>query len=91
MQETLWATLRLRGLEANTKASNGIFDYGTYAGVSMTTLLDSVGGISSGQVLSVKAADGYVKNYTYAEVTGTGLAMYNPATDATAPQPARSQ
>jgi hypothetical protein len=72
------------GLGGKYKSANGIFDYGTYAGVSMTTLLNQVGGISGGQVLSVKAADGYVKNYTYAEVTGTGLTMYNPATVAPA-------
>lgn len=82
--ENLVSYTQTSGLGGKYKSANGIFDYGTYAGVSMTTLLDSVGGISSGQVLSVKASDGYVKNYTYAEVTGTGLAMYNPATVAPA-------
>ena len=80
----LAAYTQTSGLGGKYKSANGIFDYGTYAGVSMTTLLDSVGGISNGQILSVKAADGYVKNYTYAEVTGTGLTMYNPATIAPA-------
>ena len=84
-QDDLVGYTQTSGLGGKYKSVNGIFDYGTYAGVSMTTLLDSVGGISNGQILSVKAADGYVKNYTYAEVTGTGLAMYNPATNATAP------
>lgn len=72
------------GLGGKYKSANGIFDYGNYSGVSMTTLLNLVGGMSSGQVLSVKGADNYMKNYTYAEVTGTGLTMYDPATVAVA-------
>ncbi len=80
----LVAYTQTSGLGGKYKSANGIFDYGTYAGVAMTTLLNSVGGISSGQILSVSAADGYVKNYTYAEVTGTGLTMYNPSTVAPA-------
>ena len=76
----LVAYTQTSGFGGKYKSANGIFDYGTYAGVSMTTLLNSVGGMSSGQILSVTAADGYEKNYTYTEVTGTGLTMYNPAT-----------
>jgi hypothetical protein len=68
------------GLGGKYRSDKGIFDYGTYAGVSISTLLDSVGGISSSQLLSVTAVDGYVKNFTYAQVMGNDLAMYDPAT-----------
>jgi hypothetical protein len=36
--------------------------------------------MTSSQVLSVVAADGYVKNFTYAQVQGKDLAMYDPVT-----------
>ncbi len=72
------------GLGGKFKTQSGTFDYGTYTGVSMTTLLDLVGGISSSQVLCVTAADTWAKNYTYAQITGTGLTMFDPATNATA-------
>ena len=36
--------------------------------------------MTSSQVLSVKAGDNYVKNFTYAQVMGNDLAMYDPAT-----------
>jgi hypothetical protein len=68
------------GLGGKYKSSDGVFAYGTYSGVSMTTLLASVGGMTSSQVISVKAADTWVKNYSYTEVTGTGLTMYDPTT-----------
>jgi hypothetical protein len=71
------------GLGGKFKSQTGTFDYGTYAGVSMTTLLDTVGGMSSSQVLCVTGADGYAKNYTYAQVTGSTLTMYDPVSNAT--------
>jgi hypothetical protein len=83
-QNNLITYIMTYGLGGKYKSANGIFDYGTYSGVSMTTLLNIVGGMSSGQVLCVKGADNYVKNYTYTEVTGTGLTMYDPATVAVA-------
>jgi hypothetical protein len=76
----LLALTMTSGLGGKYRSDKGIFDYGAYAGVSISTLLDSVGGISSSQVLSVTAADGYVKNFTYAQVMGNDLAMYDPAT-----------
>jgi len=71
------------GLGGKFKSQTGTFDYGTYTGVSVTTLLGLVGGISSSQVLCVTGADGYAKNYTYAQVTGSGLTMYDPVSNAT--------
>jgi hypothetical protein len=72
------------GLGGKFKSQTGTFDYGTYKGVSMTTLLNLVGGISSAQVLCVTGADSYAKNYTYTEVTGTTLSMFDPVSNATA-------
>ena len=68
------------GLGGKYRSDRGIFDYGTYHGVPITILLEAVGGLQSSQILSVKAADGYVKNYTYGQVIGTELTMYDPAT-----------
>jgi hypothetical protein len=85
----LLALTMTSGLGGKYRSDKGIFDYGTYQGVSISTLLDSVGGMTSSQVLSVVAADGYVKNFTYAQVQGNDLAMYDPAT-ITATKPAYS-
>lgn len=76
----LLALTMTSGLGGKYRSDKGIFDYGTYQGVAITTLVDSVGGITSSQVLSVKAGDNYVKNFTYAQVMGNDLAMYDPAT-----------
>jgi hypothetical protein len=82
-QTNLASYTQTSGLGGKFKSVSGTFDYGTYAGVSMTTLLDLVGGMSSSQVLCVTGADGYAKNYTFSQVTGTGLTMYDPATNNT--------
>ncbi|MGE5555158.1 MAG: hypothetical protein ACM3UY_02690 [Methanocella sp.] len=79
-KEDLLAYTATSGQAGKYRSDKGIFDYGTYQGVPITTLLDKVGGFQSSQVLSVKAADGYVKNYTYGQVIGTELTMYDPAT-----------
>ncbi len=71
------------GLGGKFNSAKGTFNYGTYAGVSITTLLDLVGGINSSQAVSVTAADGYLMEYNYATVTGAGLATFDPATNAT--------
>lgn len=76
----LLALTMTAGLGGKYRSDKGIFEYGTYQGVSITTLVDSVGGMTSSQILSVKAGDNYVKNFTYAQVMGNDLAMYDPAT-----------
>ena len=76
----LLALTMTSGLGGKYRSDKGIFDYGTYQGVAITTLVDSVGGMTSSQVLSVKAGDNYVKNFTYAQVMGNDLAMYDVAT-----------
>jgi hypothetical protein len=65
------------------KSQTGTTDFGTYTGISITTLLDLVGGMNSSQVLCVTGADGYAKNFTYTQVTCTGLTMFDPATNNT--------
>ncbi len=72
------------GLGGKFKDVKGTFDYGTYSGVSMMTLLNLVGGMSSSQQLTVTCSDGYTMSYSYSQVTGAGLTMYNPATNTTA-------
>lgn len=79
-KEDLLAYTMTYGLGGKYRSDKGIFGYGTYQGVSITALLNEVGGFQSSQILSVKAADGYVKNYTYGQVIGTELTMYDPAT-----------
>jgi hypothetical protein len=76
----LLALTMTSGLGGKYKSSDGVFAYGTYSGVSMPTLLATVGGMTSSQVLSVKAGDNYVKNFTYAQVMGNDLTMYDPTT-----------
>jgi hypothetical protein len=82
-ENTLVTYTQTSGFGGKFKSQTGTTDYGTYTGVSISTLLNLVGGFSSNQVLCVTAADGYAKNYTYAQVTGPGLTMYDPATNAT--------
>jgi hypothetical protein len=72
------------GLGGKFKDVKGTFDYGTYSGVSVVTLLNLVGGISSSQQLIVTCSDGYSQSYSYTQVIGTALTMYNPATNSTA-------
>jgi hypothetical protein len=79
----LAAYTQTSGLGGKFKSQTGTTDYGTYTGVSMTTLVNLVGGLSSNQVVCVTGADGYAKNFTYTQVMGTGLTMYDPATNAT--------
>jgi hypothetical protein len=48
----------------------------TYTGVSLSTLANLVGGVSSGEILQVEGMDGYTRNFTYAQVNGNFTA-YN--------------
>jgi hypothetical protein len=50
-----------------------------YTGVTLITLCNLVGGISSNDVLRVNASDGYSMNFTYAQVNGD-FVTYDPAT-----------
>ncbi len=82
----LAAMTQTSGLGGEFKGSKGTFDYGTYAGVSIMTLLNEVGGMNSSQALNVTGADGWGEQFSYGLVTcnSADLTMYNPSTNATA-------
>jgi hypothetical protein len=51
-----------------------------YQGVSLSTLLDAVGGLPAGKGVSVIASDGYASSFTNEQLTTLPFPMYNPAT-----------
>ncbi len=60
---------------------NTITGVGTYTGIPVTTLLDLVGGIASGETLTAKASDGYTMTYAYNQVVnGQGFTTYDSVT-----------
>ncbi|HYB93105.1 MAG TPA: hypothetical protein VED00_03070 [archaeon] len=72
------------------ESSGGVMEsYGSYTGVPVLNLLKLVGGISSGETLTITCTDGYSMVYTYQQVYGTGYVAYNNVTgsqvNATAP------
>jgi DMSO/TMAO reductase YedYZ molybdopterin-dependent catalytic subunit len=75
------------GYKTSGGALSGI---GNYTGVPVTTLLNLVGGMTSGQTLTATASDGYTMTYTYNQaVNGQDLTTFSPVTgsQATATQP----
>jgi hypothetical protein len=44
------------------------FSTNNFTGVSLNTLANQVGGLSSSEVLAIVSSDGYTKNFTYAQV-----------------------
>lgn len=50
------------------KSGGAIAGVGNYTGIIVTDLLDLVGGIFSGDTLTVSASDGYTMTYTYNQV-----------------------
>jgi hypothetical protein len=62
------------------KSNGAIGNRGNYTGVPLTTLLDTVGGISSGCGVEVIAPDNYNKTLSYENLNGTGLLTYNNVT-----------
>jgi len=53
-----------------------------YAGVALRELLDAVGGIEAGSVVSVAASDGYVMTFSAEQVLLGGFTVYDPQTGA---------
>jgi hypothetical protein len=47
-----------------------------YTGVSLNTLANLVGGLTSGEVLSVVGSDGYTRNFTYSQVVNGNFSAY---------------
>ncbi|MCW4017570.1 MAG: molybdopterin-dependent oxidoreductase [Candidatus Bathyarchaeota archaeon] len=67
-----------------TRNSKGILgNFGAYTGISIMDLLDLVGGVTSSDSVKVTASDGYSSTFTYAQLTGEGIAFYA-STDADA-------
>ncbi len=55
---------------------------GDFTGVPILTLLNLVGGITTGENVTVTASDGYQTTFTYQQVQGQGLNTYDPMTRA---------
>jgi DMSO/TMAO reductase YedYZ molybdopterin-dependent catalytic subunit len=61
-----------------TRSSNGaIKNAGTYTGVPILTLLDLVGGVSSSDVVTFIASDGYRTTVSYEQLHGNDIATYD--------------
>jgi hypothetical protein len=72
------AALESYTAHGGVKTSGGQLSHvGTYTGVPILPLLDLVGGIQSDQTLTVTSSDGYSMTYTYNQVNGHTLAMYD--------------
>jgi DMSO/TMAO reductase YedYZ molybdopterin-dependent catalytic subunit len=92
--EAVLSAVELAGFDAytadgGTRSSSGsIKNIGTYTGVNILTLLDEVGGLSSGDSVKIIASDGYEKTISYQEANGEDIATYDSegnTTDATEP------
>ena len=55
---------------------------GNFTGVPLLTLLNLVGGTTSGDNVTVTGSDGYQVTFTYQQVQGQGLNTYDPTTGA---------
>ena len=56
---------------------------GNFTGVPILTLLNLVGGITSGENVTVTGSDGYQVTFTYQQVRGQGINTFDPTTGAT--------
>jgi hypothetical protein len=66
-----------------TRSSSGsLANFGAYTGVQIMDILNLVG-ITSNNTVKVTASDNYTSTYTYAQLSGTGIATYD-STGATA-------
>lgn len=61
-----------------TKSGNGgLANYGVYTGVSLLTILSLAGGLTSSNTVQVTASDSYTTTYTYSQVNGQDIPMYD--------------
>lgn len=74
------ASLKSYTALAGYKGKGGISGVGNYTGIPIMTLLNLVGGITSGQNVTVTGSDGYKMTYTYQQLNGQGLNTYDPTT-----------
>ena len=64
--------------DGGTRSNSGsIKNTGTYTGVPIMTLLDLVGGVSSGDSVKVVASDNYNTTITYSQLNGEDIATYD--------------
>jgi hypothetical protein len=59
---------------------------GNFTGVPILTLLNLVGGIKSGENVTVMGSDGYQVTFTYQQVQGQGINTFDPTTGAAVQQ-----
>jgi iron complex transport system substrate-binding protein len=57
----------------------------SYQGVPLTTLLNAVGGVASGQSVTLTGSDGYTKTLTYDQITSGGFSMYDTSGNSVTP------
>src|SRR5271157_610461 len=85
-QQKILNSSELAALESYTAtggySKGGTIYAGNYTGVPILTLLNLVGGITSGQNITVTGSDGYQVTFTYQQVQGQGLNAYDPTTGA---------
>ncbi|XES76660.1 MAG: hypothetical protein ACBZ72_10820 [Candidatus Bathyarchaeia archaeon] len=60
-------------------------NFGEYTGIPIMDLLDLVGGVTSANSVKVIASDGYASIYTYGQLSGESVAMYNAAGEVVTP------
>ena len=74
------ATMATVTFNGGTRSMSGtLANYGAYTGVSISTLCNLVGGVSTSNTIKVTASDGYVTTYTYGQLSGQGIATYDSA------------
>ena len=60
--------------------ANSMLYTGNFTGVPVTTLLNLVGGISSGDNVTFTGSDGYQITFTYQQIQGQNINTFNPDT-----------
>ena len=64
--------------DGGTRSSSGsVKNIGTYTGVPILTLLEEVGGVSSGDSVEVTASDDWVTTISYQQLNGEDIATYD--------------
>jgi hypothetical protein len=63
---------------AGTRSNSGtLANFGTYTGVSIMTLCNQIGGITSTNSVRMTGSDGFTATLTYSQLTGQGISTYN--------------
>ncbi|MCL5877615.1 MAG: molybdopterin-dependent oxidoreductase [Candidatus Bathyarchaeota archaeon] len=67
------------------KSGSGLSNYGKYTGIPILTICNLVGGINSSNTVKVTASDSYTSTYTYSQVNGQDIPMYDQNQNAATP------